>query len=564
MELIIKNAEEQNSEKSWRSEAYITTATILNTLSEVTGDFKRTLRDCGKILSDNSKFQRSATSSVKNVVWHSSTERVVNHLRQRVNLHLTKLNLIAKAFELQLLLGIQRELQQVKKDVAPLKGVLIQNTAQSIHPTSPKSYDGRFPVPPDLAKRFERALTSKPDSVQAQDHLPLKEGFDALVVHLASSTVKFKPSPGPGQNVPEETQFVNLLKSGWIMEKLKSSDYLQSAGSGLLWADYIRELENEINGQLSRFDTGELEPPTLDVILRLPNNCFSIWVHEETMPRPAMLTEQRPLEEKIIELALPSLYDNRRYTLTVLRKSDVAFRLVSTTKDELNKDIHREESMDVNMNSTRFIPAFATSHEGEPMNNNVLLCNSQGQELKWHNFQDSSAVAQFQRALTGYRVSHNMSNISWHIGFNKFRKPMSGKARLQFWHLKPLPNLLPALDSTTLVGSGSSVGASLQSVDGTTLVGSGSSVGASLQSSTLSTLPPSGSTRAAEITRSRADDIALIRPEPPVLVIFTKYERKYTFFHIKSTFDGYSRPPCMPITNRKQWIAVYPPIDNRV
>ena len=555
MESIIKNAEEQSPERTWRREADSTTATILNTLSEVTGDFRRTLNDCEKLLSDNSKFQRSATSFVDNVVWHSSTERVVNHLRRRVNFHLTKVNFVAKPFELQLLLGIHRELQQVKKDVAALKGVLIPNTAQLIHPTSPKSREGRFPVPADLEKRFERALASKPDPIQVQDHLPLKEGFDALVFHLASSTVKFKPSPGPGQNIPEETQFVNLLKSGWIMEKLNGSDYLQSAGSDSLWVDYIRELEDEISNQLSRFDTGELEPPKLDVILRLPDDCFSIWIHEEPMPRPAVLAEQRPLEEKILELVLPSLYDSRRSTLTVFRKSDVAFRLVSTTKDEQNKDFHSEESMDVNMSSNRFIPAFATSHDGEPINNNVLLCNSQGQVLKWHNFQDSSAVAQFQRALTGYRVSNHMSNISWHIEFSKFnKKAMSGKARLQFWHLKPLPNLLPSIDATNSEGSGSSAGASPQSpTDSANL----------RRFWTSGTLALSGSSIAAPVTGSRGDGIALTPPELPVLVIFTICERKYTLFHIKSTFDSYPPTPSVSITNRCQWRVAYPPSHKR-
>ena len=555
LESIIKNALEQSPEKSWRRETGSTTATILNTLSEVTGDFKRTLHDCEKLLSDNSKFQRSATSFVDNVVWHSSTERVVNHLRQRVKFHLIKINFIAKPFELQLLIGIRRELQQVKKDVAALKGVLIPDTAQSTHPASPKSHDSRFHVPPDLAKRFERALASRPNSNQEQDHLPLKEGFDALVFHLANSTVKFKPSPGPGQNIPEETQFVNLLKSGWIMEKLKSSDYLQSAGSESLWADFIRELENQISDQLSRFDT-ELERPTPDVILRLPDSCFSIWVYEEPWPRPPVLAEQRPQEEKILELVLPSLYDSRRSTLTVFRKSDVAFRLVSTTKDEQNKDFYSEESMDVNMNLNRFIPAFATSYDGEALNNNVLLCNSQGQELKWHNFQDLSAVAEFQRALTGYRVSNHMSNISCHIEFSKFsKKAISGKARLQFWHLKPLPNLLSSVDAPNSEGSDSSAGASPQSPAGSPNLG---------RFWASSTLALSGSSIAAPVTGCRGDGIALARPEVPVVVIFTMCDRKYTFFHIRSMFDGRSTTSSVPITNRNQWIAACQPSHKRV
>ena len=558
LELIIKNAKEQSLKTSWRHEANSTIATTLDTLLKITGDFRLTLHDCENLLSENSKFQRSAASFADNVIWHSSTERVVNHLRQRVNLHLTKLNFIIKPFELQLLLGIRRELQQAKNDVAALKGLLIPETARSIHTTSPKSHGGRFPVPPDVAKHFERALASKSDSVDVQDHLPLKEGFDALVFHLASSTGKFKPSPGPGQNIPEETQYINLLKSAWIMEKLKGSDYLQSAGSESLWADYTRELEKEISDQLFRFENGELEPPTLDVILGLSNDCFSIWVPEEPMPRPAVLPEQRPLEEKILELALEGLCESRRSTLTVFRKSDVAFRLVSTTEDERVKDFHGEESMDVNMNSDRFIPAFATSHDGEPMNNSVLLCNSPGKMLKWYHFQNSSAVAKFQRALTGYRVSHDMSNISWHIRAHKFdQTSVSGNARLQLWHLKPLKNALSSGDGTNLVRSGSSVGASSHSGDGTTLVGSGSSVRLGLQSPISNTLPLSGSTIAAAMTGSRKDSLGVTQPEPPVLVIFTKCERKYTIFHIRSTFDGCSSTPSMPITNLKQWIAVY-------
>ena len=544
LEKIFVNAEDQRPKKPWHhDDADRVTATALTTLSEVTGDFKRTLRDCEILLSDNSKFQRSNANFVDNVAWHSSTEGDVNTLRQRVHFHMTKVNLIAKPFELQLLLGIRRELQQLRKDVAALRGVLIQATAQSRDPANPKSRDRRFLVPADLASRFTNALAaSKPESFQIQDHLPLKEGFDALVFHFASSTVNFKSSPGPGQNVPDELQYVNLVKSSWIMERLKESIYFQSAGSESLWADYIRELEDEITNQLIRFDTGELEQPSLDVIVRLPDCCFAIWVDEGPLPRPAALAEQRPFEEKILELALPSLYGNRQSTLTVFRKSDIALRLVSTTKDEQNKDFHSEESMDVNMNSTRLVPAFAASQDTSTIDNSVLLCNSQGEETKWHHLQDLSDVAKFQRALTGFRVSHDMSNISWHMEFNRFSKTgISGKARLQFWHLKPLPKISPPGDITTSAGSGSSTGTSPQSPSGS----------ANLRRFwTSGTIQLPGSSIASPVSGSRGDGIALTRPELPVLVIFTMCDRKYTFFHIQSMFNHCSTSSSVPSTDR--------------
>ena len=520
---IINNTEIQIPDSLWRLDGAITMATTFKTLLEITGDFTRTLHDCEELLSDKLTFQRSAAGFVKNVVWLGSQKTIVNDLRQRVNLHATKINFIAKPFELHLLLGIHRELRQLKKDVAPLKGILTQDTAQLIPRKSSQYRNGRVTVPLDLAKRFEKALAaSRPDSVQARDQLPLREGFDALVFHFASSTVKIIPRSGLGlgQHIPRETEFVNLLKSGWIMEKLKSSDYLQSAGSESLWANCINELEDKISDQESRFETGELGQPTSNVIARLPDHCFTIWVHEKPLPRLAVLADNSPLEEKILEVAVSKLSDSRLSTLTVFRRSPDAFRLVSTTEDEENQHFHTEVSTKINMNSTRFIPTFATLDHGEPIDYNVLLCNSQGEDPIWHIFQDSSAVAEFQRALTGYRVSHSMSNISWHIEFSRFsKKPISGKAWLQLWHLNPLPKLLPSLD-------------------GTILVGSASSVGGSVQSPTLNTLPLSGSTITAPMTGSRADGMVLAPPEPPVLVIFTMCERKYTFFHIKSTFHG--------------------------
>ena len=629
------NAEEQTPEDLRRPDADIARAMIVKTLLEVTGDFTRTLDDCEKLLSDKSIFQLSATGFVENVVKLGSVKRIINDLRQRVDDHWTKINFIAKPFELHLLRGIYYELQQVRKDAVPLQGIIVKDTTQSIHPKRPKPHDVRLTVPPDLAKRFE---------TQMPHHLPLREGFGAAILHFANSTVRFKPSPDTGQNIPEAAEFVYLLKSAWITEKLNESDYLQSAGPESFWADCTRELEDKISDQESRFETGELEQPTPDVIARLPDHCFAIWLHEESLPQPAVSAEQGPLGNKILELALPSVDGNQRSTLTVFRKSDIAFRLVSTTKDEQKPGFSVEKSVNVDMNSTRFIPAFATPDPGGPINNKVLLCNSQSQDRICHTFQDSSAIADFQRALLGYRVLNYMSNISWHIGFSKFgQKAISGKARLQLWQLKPFPGARRARSLSPrsryeeekrairererqqhadrlaraarleqeahyravrlaederrnrqreqrqrrLEESDKRRWISLserarrrqqreqeeryqsrrdearrrqeeadreqlrQQQDrmaeqerlerlhraNTPLAGSDSSIGRSVRSPTLSSLPLLDSTTATSMTRSRGDDIPLVRPEPPVLIIFTMCESKYTFFHIKSTFD---------------------------
>ena len=489
-------------------------AGVVSTLSEITGDFKQTLLDCDVLLKDNSRFRRSAANFVDNVVWHTATERDVNNLMKRLRFHMIKVNFIAKPFEIQLLSGIRHDLQQLRMDVAAL----------SSHPQV--SY---FHVPEELSGRFRKALAGKnPALSQARDSLPLKEGFDALVYHFDRSTVNIEPSPGLGQEDLEK-KYLNLVKSIWIIDRLKQSTDFLSLGPGSLWAKCMRELEDKVKDQFLRFQQDDLLQPPLDALTQLSDNCFSIWVDEEPSPRPAALTEHRPFEEKILELPLQSLYSTNPSTLTVFRKSDTALRLVSATKDDQNDHFLLQESMDVNMVQTGLVPVFAASQETSTVSNNVLLCN-QGQDTKFYNLRDPADIARFQRALTGYRVSHDMSNISWHIEFNRISKlGISGKARLQLWHLKPLPKIQPPQDTEPAERSSSSSGSlphsPADSLNLRRFWTSGTTLPASSVVSPVNGFPETG--------------IALTRPEPPVLVIFTMLGDKYTFLHLQCMLDGY-------------------------
>lgn len=531
MNAIVTNANDQRPRKTWQhDDNERVTAGVVKSLSEVTGDFKQTLLDCQTLLSDNSKFQRSPANFVENVAWHSSTERDVNSLRERVHLQMVKVNFIAKPFEIQLLLGIRRELQQLRKEVAAIRTLLDWDPAQTRDPVNPTNHELCFLVPDILSERFRKALAAKdPESSRVGDGMPLKEGFDALVYHFARSTVDFKPSPGTGQDVPDE-QYLNLLKSRWIIERLKESTYFLSLSPDSLWGEYMRELEDGLRNELVRFQEGGLPPTPLNMLSGLPDHCFSIWLDDASPPRPAALNEHRPSEEKILELALQSGYSTHPSTLTIFRKSDTVLRLVSATKDSQNESYHCEESVDVNMVQTSLIPIFAASQDNSKVNNNVLLCN-QGQETKSYNLRNLADVAVFQRALTGFRVSHDMSNISWHIEFDKLRlSGISGKARLQFWHLKALPKMQQSQDTESSEGSSSSSnptpGSPAGSIDLRRFWTSG-------------TTPLAGSSIACPVNGSRGNGIALTHPELPVLILFTKWEGHYAFLHIQCTLIGH-------------------------
>ncbi|KAI4113082.1 MAG: hypothetical protein LQ345_005869, partial [Seirophora villosa] len=361
----------------------------LQPLSQLVGDFKKTLDECEKLLNDHERFKRDTAGFVDNVVWHVSTQRDVDILRERVHFHATKLLVVSKPFETQLLLEIRRELQDVRRDVSAIKGLLVDVLTNGESTLSQQSAAQRvtFPdIPSEIEARFVIAIHSDPPATyQDITDIPLKEGFDALVYHFSQSTVEFNPGFDPSQRTPEETQFLNLLKSKWILEKLEGSSSLAAADTAPLWASALAELKFDIINEYKRFNTEQLVAPPKDVIARLPDKCFSIWVVEAPPILPPDLAEQRPLEDQILEIALPDSIGTRRSSLHVFRRSPVELRLVTTTRDTANPGYHQEKGkfyFIVNTDATRVIPAYGTP-EGGTNRHNLLLSNRHVQDLRW-------------------------------------------------------------------------------------------------------------------------------------------------------------------------------------
>ena len=526
---MIVNAQNQLPRRPWDSDAddY---GISWDVLPEVAGDFKKTLEECDVLLRDHSKFQYSG-DFIKNVIWWSSVEGDVNALRERVRFHMMKLTFVAKPFEIHLLLGIRRELQLLRTDVQELRTILIDGLGHM--DSSSSTYLQSLQVPPELANRFTRALQiSKPASFHRQIDIPLKEGFDALVYHFTNSTILFNPRPELGQRDPEEPQYLNLVKCRWIAQTIRQSLSFQSAGPESLWADYMKELEDDIRGQFRRFDTGQLVRPPSDRISLLPESCFSIWFVEEPPMRPPDLAVQRPLEEKILELTLPGTFGTRKSTITIFRKSESKMRLVMTTKDDQNQYFHHEKEALVNMEADRLIPTYATPGDASTMTNNVMICSNEGQDQEWYSLKDPGDVLHFQQALTGFFVSHQMLNISWSLeGSSNPNK--SGKGSLQFWYLKPFQPI--GEDGKRMSCDRSSVASPQSPTPSATMTrhSTGFSVSTTLLSSRSVTSTVNG---------PQGNGTALVRPELPRIIIFTQCEGMYVLLQFKRKFRRPNNP----------------------
>lgn len=505
-----------------------------HTLPELTGDFQRTLEECDRLLRDHSRFQRNKAGFVENVRWHIfGTERDVNSLRERIQIHSTKILVITKPFELTLLSELSEDVWRIRGAVEEIRGLTRPGLQRSELPVALPA------VPSGLDARFLEALSiNKPKSFQGIAHFPLKEGFDALVYHFGASTVNFKPGHD-FQRTPDVQQYLNLIKSRWILQKTKDSSLFNEEGPESLWARCIEEAEMDILSEYKRFDSGQLVAPEDEVISQLSINEFSIWIGYQATDVPPVLTDERPFEEKILEIALPNPDTTRQSRLVFFRRSDHELRIVRSTTDAENDFFSEAESYEMSVYTTRFIPAYAVPGY-LASTNSVFLQNRGVQTERAYELKCLADVHDFQRAVTGFKVVHDAVNVHWRSFKSRWGKTEREQenGRVQIWQAEPFPKVpRPSSTEDQLPVRSLSV-TSTEQFDRPT----------SYTTESLAETFSSGTNTSLVIRSddgSTGDKVRGLLLPPPIIagmIIYTKYKGKYTFLHLQLGTDVFINP----------------------
>lgn len=283
----------------------------------------------------------------------------------------------------QLLSDLRNDIWDVRRVVEEIRGLLVDSLTPHSLQEIPSQF--RLPlVPPELETRFLAALNKRQGKFVDIKDFPLREGFDALVFHFGQSTINFVPRIYSEQKTPELTQYLNLIKSTWILEKITESSFFDARS---LWSRCVEDIGNNILFEYHRFNSGQLTSPGNEVISRLEDHAFSIWIEDQSTEIVPTLMDERPSEEKILEISLPKTQTNRNPLLVIFRKSDYELRLVHTTTDDQNDMFYEAESYELNVHFTRFIPIYAVPNSiSSTSTNNILFCSSQGQSEKAYSF----------------------------------------------------------------------------------------------------------------------------------------------------------------------------------
>ncbi|MCJ1391149.1 hypothetical protein MMC18_004011 [Xylographa bjoerkii] len=519
LQKVLVHVEEERHRRPWLPYDTAQVRSTLKPLPDLTGDFVRTIKACEKLLSDNSKFQHNAAGFVDNVRWWLGVETEVESLKDRIRFHTAKILLITKPVEIQLLSDLRKDIWDVRRIVEEIRSIVDPNAE---HDISRHRYSStRLPsVPPELDSRFLAAFNNRSGGTIDIKDFPLKEGFDALVFHFGKSTVNFLPIGYINQRTPELTQYLNLVKSRWILSKLVESSFFVHDS---LWGRCIENIEKNILREFRRFESAQLTSPSTDVIERLQEHCFCIWIEDHGTDVLPTLTDERASEEKLLEIALPKTHSNRKPLLVVFRKSDHELRIVHTTKDDQNDMFYEAESHEIDLQFTRFIPLYAVPDSvSSTSTNNVLFCNLQGQGQKAYSLERLEDVYSLQQAVTGYKVGADLATVSWAT----FKTTENGKGRVQIWRAKPLPRMALVEDPRGQAQS-PIVGLPRQ--------------GTSLSSFTLAE-SIAATARGSLVHGASGPAVLFSKPELPIVVIYTIIKERWTFLSFELDENVYINP----------------------
>ena len=565
MKNVVEAAERQYPRREWHDDAHrIEGAQSL--WPQLTGDFYQTLKECESLLARHGRLQNGRATAFANLNWWLSAEGAVDNLIAKLKWHITKVELYATPSQFEAVIKHGRDLQQLRRQVANLERMMIHGAQSST------TLWARV-LSPELRARFEHGFDAdRPPWFRDGSDWPLKEGFEALCWHFARSTIKFNTTSELGR-IPEIQQFLNLAKAIWILDRIKESQHFRASGADSIWADRMRDLEDDLRGQLHRFETGELDTPSEQQLCVLPTDLYTISKGEQTDPNALDAGSAGPPGEQLLQLRLLSDSSNIDSSLSVFRESDVDFLFVISTKQADTLGAPRRREVEISIDRHRLVPLYGNPLEGGPSRNNIMIFNEKGKRPTEYAFHNSADVRSLQRALTGYRVHHDMPLFRWRINGSEQDTDVGGGV-LQLWQYKPLPpmsepNPSQASDADSSPDS-ELVSAQLQDrrcssgYSNTSRSHRISSSWGSVQSdqppsdirspvdfsynkprsnnvnhetprpsSTVSgTTLMSGNSVLSPVRGPRNNGTQALRPELPVLVIFTLCNEKYSFLHL--------------------------------
>ncbi|KAL2065734.1 hypothetical protein VTL71DRAFT_3404 [Oculimacula yallundae] len=406
----------------------------LSTLQEIVGDYRKTLEDCKRLLEQNYEF-RNNRNFAYNIEWNLVIQPKVDRLRKRLEAHNSKISILLKPLELNLLSDIHRDLADrldaVHRSIIHLHGLLIPDVEQAISEQG-QAVEIALIIPADIERKFQAAAERCYPMVRSPSKFPLQAGADAFVVHMDESTRKFSAGTFINERTPQAKQYLSLLKCFWIMRCLQESDELQNSPDSSQWPGYIAQMNQDLSVECLRFTAPSAQRLVApDIGILVPEDEYSIWPGENISE--FMSPHSEVYLEEVLKLQMPSTSPSHHRDLTVYKLDQARYRLVESIEDKSSLSGRREEyKMEFDLKTVNFTPIYATpSSRPKCIEAQVATASAKINPT----FQEHKQMLRFQHLLTGYKVyeKYDQPMVTASFFISGQVKAIEEHARVQIW-----------------------------------------------------------------------------------------------------------------------------------
>lgn len=319
-------------------------------------------------------------------------------------------------------------------------------------------------IPDFLEIRFELAAKSSNLELLNDRNFPFYKSIDAFHHHFEQSTVGFKPdemSTGDffAERTPEPAQYLNLMKSVWIIQKMKKGTEWATTSSDRLSDCYMGEIESKCLHELSRFNENEeprsrLTAPDKRTISLLREEEFRIWMDDEDEE-----DEFWSATDYLNEILRVPLLGSRHRTqeLALVWQSDTKLQMRQTTSRTTGAPSRNTVRDHINLQRAYYIPLYASPKSQPDVLNIVFKGDEDSGEDRALSFLKLTDLLAFQQAITGYKVVFDDPDIRTLLyqatGVLSSGKRTAEIGRIQIWNPRRLERRIPQVRSPALSSS---------------------------------------------------------------------------------------------------------------
>ncbi|KAJ9608441.1 hypothetical protein H2200_007429 [Cladophialophora chaetospira] len=405
-------------------------------LNEIIGDYQRTMHECRRLLISNRQYGQGV-GPLRNIEWNVLIQPRAAALQERISHHNSKILIIIKPLEIDLLSQIISRLDAVHGRVEQVYGILTSNVPQAVRQQE-QQLSHTLDCPPDILARFQRAAEQGNGNQRSAASRSLTDLTETFLLHLGQSTIHFQPERTFEAQIAPTKEYVNLLKCVWLMDQIEQHRDVHPRDDESHWVSYIKGLKAELSRECFRFDPrcpDQVLPPDL----RLLNNIdFSIWPLKTPEPiLPPIVQLPAAMMDELLNVTLSSPRPSLVQHFRLLRGVDGKMSAVISAVDYEGEDERRDsQTLDFNIESAGLIPLYAVSFEPGP-SSIILRTDSVMAELA---FKQADELLRFQRALTGYKVyeEFSQSSVMLELIMSGGKTPLVYSAHVQLWIPKEL------------------------------------------------------------------------------------------------------------------------------